>query len=148
MLTNITGLPLYHLDREYYKPGWVKPTSEVWKQKILELCEKSQWIIDGNYISSLETRMQYADLLILLDVNRVKCLYRAVMRAVLPSKKHRSDMAEGCNERHDKEFYHFIWNFNKTTRPRIMQLIDEHKELEVVILRNNREIRKYLNQIR
>ena len=139
-----TGLPLFHLDKEYYKPNWEKPTKDEWDKKILELCQKEQWIMDGNYISSMHIRMDYADSLIWLDINRAKCLYRAILRAIIPSKKHRSDMGDGCDERHDVEFYRFIWNFNKTTRPRILQLIEEHKDMNVIILKNNRDLRGFL----
>ena len=103
--------------------------------------------MDGNYISSMQIRMDYADTLIWLDISRVKCLVRAIRRVLIPSKKHRSDMGEGCNERHDFEFYRFIWNFNKTTRPRILQLLEEHKDMNIVILKNSRDIRRFLVQL-
>ncbi|MDF2540444.1 MAG: topology modulation protein [Herbinix sp.] len=142
-----TRLPLVHLDREYYKPNWVKPTSDEWKAKVLAICNRDQWIMDGNYISSMETRMQYAEQIIWLDVNRITCLYRAFIRAVLPSKKHRSDMGEGCDERHDLEFYRFIWDFHKTTRPQISHLLKNCKESNAVILKNKRDIKEYLSKL-
>lgn len=143
-IKEITGLPIIHLDKEYHKPNWERPANDEWYNKILELCQKDQWIMDGNYISTMHIRIEYADTLIWLDINRVKCLFRAVLRAIRPSQKHRSDMGEGCNERHDLEFYRFIWNFNKTTRPRILRLIEEHKDKKVIIIKNKRDIRKFL----
>lgn len=144
-IQEITGLPLIHLDKEYYKPNWEKPLKDEWDKKILELCQKEKWIMDGNYISSMHIRMNYADTLIWLDMNRTKCLYRAILRAIMPSKRHRSDMGLGCNERHDIEFYQFIWNFNKITKPRIIQLLEQHKDIKVIILKNSRDIRNFIN---
>lgn len=142
-LEEITNLPVIHLDKEYYKPNWEKPAKGEWDRKVLDLCNKEQWIMDGNYISSMEIRARYAEMIIWLDINRVLCLYRAILRAILPSKRHRSDMGEGCEERHDYSFYLFIWNFYKTTRPRIKQLIDSHQDIDIRIVRNKREM-KYL----
>lgn len=142
-----TGLPVIHLDREYFKPNWEKPEISDWNQKILNLCKENKWIMDGNYISSMELRMQYADLIIWLDINRYKCLYRAIKRVILPHKRHRSDMGEGCNERHDLEFYRFIWNFNKTIKPRILEFLKLHRDKKVIILKNNKDIKTYLKTI-
>lgn len=142
-----TGLPLIHLDKEYHKPNWERPQKAEWQQKVAELCAQDKWIMDGNYISSMPVRMEKADTVIFLDMNRVKCLTRAIYRVFQTSKRHRSDMAEGCNERHDMEFYQFIWNFHKTTRPRIYQLLEEHKELIIFILKRNRDIKTYLDTL-
>lgn len=35
-----TGLPLIHLDHEYYRPGWVKPKKAEWEEKVRQLCLK------------------------------------------------------------------------------------------------------------
>ncbi|WP_455616417.1 hypothetical protein [Eisenbergiella sp.] len=32
-----TGLPLIHLDHEYYRPGWVKPKRAEWEEKVRQL---------------------------------------------------------------------------------------------------------------
>lgn len=146
-LQEILGIPLIHLDKEYWKPGWLKPANDEWSQRLQELCNMDQWIMDGNFISSLEYRLQYADMIIWLDINRIKCLYRAIMRVIKTSKKHRSDMAYGCIERHDIEFYQYIWNFPKSTRPRIQQLLSDCAKKKVIVLRNNRDIKSFLNRL-
>jgi adenylate kinase family enzyme len=146
-LAEHTGLPLIHLDREYYKPNWEKPEKEVWNQKILNLCNESKWIMDGNYISSMDVRMQFADTIIWLDINRYKCIYRAIKRVILPHTRQRTDMGEGCTERHDLEFYRFIWEFNKTVKPRIIELLKLYSDKNIIILKNNKDIKSYLNML-
>ncbi len=33
-LSAITGLPLVHLDLEYWHPNWEKPSQDEWKKRI------------------------------------------------------------------------------------------------------------------
>ncbi|MFA6941126.1 MAG: topology modulation protein [Clostridiaceae bacterium] len=141
-----TKLPLIHLDKEYFGPDWEKPAKDEWKRKVINLCKNDKWIIDGNYISSMHIRITRADLVVFIDISRFKCLLRAVLRASRKTEKHRSDMADGCNERHDFEFYKFIWNFNKTTKPLIIQLVKQFENVELVVIKNNKDIESLLNR--
>lgn len=52
-LSNIMGLPLIHLDNEFWKPNWVATDKEEWLKKQHQFIEKDKWIIDGNYNSTL-----------------------------------------------------------------------------------------------
>jgi len=109
-IAECTHAPLFHLDNEYWKPGWVATGKEEWVDKIKKMMEGEQWIIDGNYNSSLELRYQAADLILFLDMNRFVCLYSAWKR----HGKKRSDLPEYLEEKKDKEFLEFllwIWNF-------------------------------------
>lgn len=142
-----TDLPLIHLDHEYYRPGWVKTEKTDWENKVRQLCRKEAWIMDGNYTGSLEMRLDYADAVVFLDIGRVKCLLRAVGRVLRSSQRQREDMAEGCKERHDLEFYRFIWNFPKKVRPGILKVLKEHKEKNVYILRSKKEIEQFLKEL-
>lgn len=142
-----TGLPLIHLDHEYYRPGWVKPKKAEWEEKVRQLCLKEAWIMDGNYTGSLEMRLGFADAVVFLDIGRVKCLLRAIGRVLRPSQRCREDMAEGCEERHDLEFYRFIWSFPNKVRPGILKVLEEQREKNVYILRSEKEIEGFLMEL-
>ena len=75
-LHKLTGLPLLHLDRHYWKPGWVESEVDEWKAKVEELIAGDEWIIDGNYGGTMEMRMRRADTVIWLDLPRYLCTYR------------------------------------------------------------------------
>lgn len=137
-----TGLPLIHLDKEYWKPNWEATKKDIWKEKVYSLTQEEKWIIDGNYISSMEMRMQRADLIIFMDINKYQCLYQAIKRTLNWKKKHRSDMADGCHERIDLDFYKFIWDFDKNTRPRIIELLDDYKHIDTIRIRSKKDIEK------
>ncbi|HDM8069726.1 DNA topology modulation protein [Vibrio harveyi] len=112
------NLPVHHLDQLYWKPNWVKTPKDDWIKIQKGLCESECWIIDGNYQSTLDIRFEACDTVIFLDVNRYTCIYRALKRTLLSSK--RPDLAEGCDERFDIEFIKFLWDYPKKSNPLIM----------------------------
>jgi len=48
-LAAITGLPLVHLDAEYWLPDLTRPPDDWWRQRNLELVAEEKWILDGNF---------------------------------------------------------------------------------------------------
>jgi adenylate kinase family enzyme len=90
-----TGLPVIHLDVHYWKPGWVKPSEEEWRDKQGNLVAGDAWIIDGNDQDTLDLRLERADTVILLDTPWWTCAGRAFMRGL---RKPVGDMPEGCED--------------------------------------------------
>lgn len=131
-LSTELNLPLYHLDKLYWKPGWTKTPSEQWVEIQTSLCKNKQWIIDGNYKSTLDIRLDACDTVIFLDVNRFICIYRALKRTL--TSKTRPDMAEGCEERFNLEFIKFIWDFPNNARPDIIDKITSISQPRNVII--------------
>ena len=43
------GLPLIHLDKEFWRPGWVTTQQPQWRARVAALAAQDTWIIDGNY---------------------------------------------------------------------------------------------------
>ena len=62
-----TGLPLIHLDKEFWQPGWVQTPRPEWRAKVAELAAGERWIMDGNYDSSLDLRLPRADTVLWFD---------------------------------------------------------------------------------
>jgi adenylate kinase family enzyme len=145
-IAEITGYPLFHLDNEFWLPGWEKPPKDKWLSRQQEIINGSQWIIDGNYNSSMELRFAAADLVIFLDINRFICVWRVIMR----TGKKRSDLPGYLKEPHpyNKEFIEFckwIWSFYKTGRKTITNLHAKYPEKEFLQLSSRREVRKLLS---
>ena len=103
-LSEKLNIEVYHLDAILWKPNWVGTPRDEQKRIQYKLVEKESWIIDGNYGGTLDIRLNTADTIILLDIHRVICLYRAIKRTFQYRNKTRPDMAEGCEERFDLEF--------------------------------------------
>ena len=143
-LGRATCLPVIHLDREYWRPGWEETPKDEWKRRVAELLAGERWIIDGNYGSTRTMRMGAADTIILLDLPRRVCLYRILKRTVKYYGKSRPDMAEGCHERLDLEFILWVWNYKHRTRKRLLAELESHGDKHVIIFRNQRQVREFL----
>lgn len=110
-------LPVYHLDRLWWRPGWVEAAEADFDAGLAAILAGDRWIIDGNYGRTLTKRLNFADTVIYLDFPRPVCLWRALKRICRYHGTVRSDMGAGCPERLDWEFLQYIWNFSRDCRP-------------------------------
>ncbi|WP_342560011.1 DNA topology modulation protein [Psychrobacillus sp. FSL W7-1457] len=141
-------LPLVHLDSLYWNEGWVPVSKDEFIEKVKKKLEEDQWIIDGNFNSTLEWRVKYADLIIFLDFRRTLCTYRVLKRVWKHHGKTRDDMASGCNEKLDWDFLKFVWGFPSKVRPTILKVLSEAgKSRDICILRNPKELKTFLNTV-
>ena len=79
-LSDITNIPLYHLDMIWHKPDKTTLTKEEFDEQLRDLLQKSEWIIDGNYQRTLEVRIKECDTIFLLDIPLQSCLERVRAR--------------------------------------------------------------------
>lgn len=142
-----TGLPVVHLDKLFWKPGWVESAKEEIDQKIIEAATQERWIMDGNYNRTMPLRLQYCDTVIYLDFSRIACLMGVCKRILTTYGTVRPDMGEGCPERFDWEFLKWVWNFNKNNRQRYYAMLGNLPEKNVIILKNRRQVRKFLDKL-
>ncbi|PDH37872.1 MAG: hypothetical protein CNE99_07685 [OM182 bacterium MED-G24] len=98
------------------------------------------WIIDGNYSSSIEERIQRADTVIFLDMSVWVCVTGAVRRYFQYRGTHRPDVTEGDNERLTMDFLGWILGYWRNRRPRVLALLNAPRhDTRVTILRRRRE---------
>ena len=140
-------LPVVHLDKLFWKPGWVESAKEEIDEKILTELEKPQWIIDGNYNRTMPRRIQYCDTIIYLDFSRLACLLGVLKRVLTTYGKVRPDMGEGCPERIDFEFLKWVWNFNKNKRERYYRMLNDAEGVETIVLKNRRMVKRFLQSL-
>jgi adenylate kinase family enzyme len=128
-----TGLPLIHLDQEFWQPGW-RPTPKVqWEAHLATLVQRPAWVMDGNFDRSLPIRLPRADTVILFDIPRHRALWRVGQRIARSYGRVRPDMAPGCPERLDGAFVRYIWNFHGRDRRNIQVQLDAHGVRPVVL---------------
>lgn len=144
----LSGIRLIHLDKHFWKPNWVESDKVEWQEKVEELSDAESWIIDGNYGGTMDIRFNKADIVIFLDRSRWLCLYRVIKRVVINYGRRRKDMAEGCKERFSWAFMKYVYQYNETRKPRIIDKLNQLKDTkEVIILNNNREVKNYLKRL-
>ncbi|HQA18247.1 MAG TPA: topology modulation protein [Novosphingobium sp.] len=113
-----TGLPLHHLDRMFWLPGWIERDRDEGRAILGGVLAQDRWIIDGNYGSTLPLRLTRADGVVWLDYSTKLCLGRALKRWWSYRGTARPDMTEGCPERLDLEFLHYILTFRRNWQAR------------------------------
>ena len=74
MLVKVTNIPLYHLDNMYWNDDKTIKEKSVFLKSLNNTIQKEKWIIDGNYHSTLELRLQACDTIIFLDYPLEICL--------------------------------------------------------------------------
>ncbi|HHT4232863.1 TPA: AAA family ATPase, partial [Klebsiella pneumoniae] len=98
ILGEMLNYPVTHLDRLFWRPGWLKPESEEFREKVTESVLDTVWINEGNYARrTFDLRLSRADLVIWLNTPRITCLFRVLIRSFL--NKSRTDLPDGCSEK-------------------------------------------------
>jgi adenylate kinase family enzyme len=77
-----TGLPVVHLDVHYWRPGWVRPSDEEWREQQRKLLSGDAWIADGNYPETLELRLERAEDVVIVGTPWWTCARRAFLRGL------------------------------------------------------------------
>jgi adenylate kinase family enzyme len=144
-LGGILELPVIHLDRHFWRPGWVETPREEFRERVRELVAREAWIMDGNYSSTLDIRLEAADTAVFLDYPRPVCLRRILRRRLLSGVRPRPDMNPDCPERLSWEFVEYIWNYRKSRRPGILERLRDY-DREVHILRDDVEVECFLGR--
>ena len=142
-LHKITNIPLYHLDMLYWNEDKTTVEKSVFLDRLLKIFEKSEWIIDGNYASTMELRMQECDTVVFLDYPLDVCLNGIKER----KGKARSDMPwiEGYED--DAEFVEFIKNYNLQSRPKVMELLKKYSHKDIYVFSNRIQAEEFLNEL-
>ncbi|MBQ7921815.1 MAG: adenylate kinase [Clostridia bacterium] len=144
-LHQITDIPLYHLDMLYWNPDKTTAEKSVFRKNLSDIIRKDTWIIDGNYGSTMELRLQACDTVFFLDYPTDVCIAGAQAR----KGRKRPDMPwiEEENE-DDAEFIAFIRNYNTENRPKVLELLAKYNDRKIFVFHNRSEADEYLNNIR
>ena len=138
-------LPLIHLDRHYWRAGWVPSDDASWRATVADLAARPAWVMDGNYGGTLDLRLPHADLLVFCDLPRQLCLFRVLRRRWAYRAAGRADLPPGCPERVDLQFLRYVWRYPRQSRPRLLCGVRTWApELPVVRLRTRAEVRCWL----
>jgi len=119
-----TGLPVVHIDKIHWQPGWVERDRAETSRLCREAEQQARWIFEGGHSATWPSRLMRADMLVCLDRPVGLRLWRVMRRAVTGLGRTRPDMADGCPERLSSlpEFIHYIWTTRNTARAKIARL--------------------------
>ena len=135
-----TGIPLYHLDMMYWNADKTTVEKSVFLERLSAVLEKDEWIIDGNYSSTMELRMVACDTVIFLDYPLDVCLDGIRERRGKP----RSDMP-WIETEEDSEFIEFIKNYNEQQKPKVLELLEKYSDKNIIIFKGREQADAFLN---
>ena len=141
-LHKVTKLPLFHLDMMFWNPDKTTGKKEIFLNRLNEVLNKDSWIIDGNYQSTMDLRMDNCDTVFFLDYPLEDCLKGVADRKGKP----RTDMPWVETE-DDEEFLEFIKNFNTQTRPKILNLLEKYNHKQIFIFKSRQESDEFLKSL-
>jgi adenylate kinase family enzyme len=144
-----TGLPLVLLDLAFWKPGWVAPSDEEWRETQRTICAADEWILDGNYHETLELRLERADTVVYLATPWWVCSWRAFVRGI--RRPAGMQMPDGCVDStwrrlHDEWWLVFrIWRVRDSEPQLELEILRRHSDrVALHVLRSKREVRDFL----
>ena len=135
-----TGIPLYHLDMMYWNADKTTVEKRVFLELLSSVLEKDEWIIDGNYGSTMELRMAACDMVIFLDYPLDVCLDGIRARRGKP----RSDMP-WIETEEDAEFIEFIKSYNEQQKPKVLELLEKYSDKNIVIFKSREQADAFLS---
>ena len=131
-LRDKTGIPLYYLDMLWHKPDKTNITREEFDAGLNGIMKNEAWIIDGNYLRTLEVRLQNFDTVFFLDYPLELCL-------------------EGARARTGKEredFRQWILDFLRDQLPEIYELLEKYRDgKEIIVFRTREEADAYMRDM-
>ncbi len=140
-LRDLTGLPLYYLDMLWHRPDGTTVSREEFDAGLGRILREDRWILDGNYLRTLEARLAVCDAVFLLDFPLEVCLAGAEERI----GKRREDMP-WVEASLDPEFRQWILDFPRDQLPRIYELLRKYRtDTAEIVFRSRREAEDWLS---
>jgi adenylate kinase family enzyme len=137
-----TGIPLYYLDMMYWNPDKTKVAKESFRSELAQILLKDSYIIDGNYRSTMEIRLQACDTVFFLDYDTETCISGVISRMGKP----RADMP-WIETEEDTDFTDYIKTFYLKNRPEILTLLEAYRDKNIIIFKSREESAKYLESL-
>lgn len=125
LLAELTGLPRTELDAEFWSADLQPKPPDEWRAVQTSLADQPSWILDGDLgpYDVLDTRLAFADAVVLFDLPTRVCAWRAVRRS-----------------REGRDFWRWLLTWRRVYRPRILAAVAEHApSAELIVVRNQRE---------
>ena len=140
------GLPLFHMDKLAWMAGWIERSDAELAERIAVVVGGDEWLLEGNYGSTLHLRLPLATQVIYLDYPIPLCMWRILKRIRRYRGTTRPDMTEGCEERFDPGFMLYVAGWPWGPRKRLEDALAGYED-RIVRLRSPRETERWLEAL-
>lgn len=142
-LRDKTNLPLIYLDMIFHRADKTTIEDDEFDKKLNEVLLLDEWIIDGNYLRTLETRINRCDTVIYFDLPIEECIKGVENR--IGTKREDLPWVE---EEFDSEFKKWILDFPNKQTPKTYEILNKYKDKkDIVIFKSRLDAEKFLERI-
>jgi adenylate kinase family enzyme len=147
-LKRILNFPILHLDRVFHIDNYHSISRDKLLKEILNFVnEHHQFIIDGNYSSTLRERLLVSDTVIVMNFNTDICMENIEKRRL--SNEERLDMAPGFdNSIKHEEFYDYVRHFKSRQFPNILNILADFPDVRKIHLKTYDDVKNFLENIK
>ena len=136
------NIPVLHLDDIKWDKEWKPIDDSIVLPKVADFMAQEYWIIDGYYTYLIiDERLQNADKIVLLQLPRMTCFFRAVKR----TKSRRQD---GCANDMNWWFIKFtlFGCRNKERRSYYAEIAKKYKD-KTIVLKTKQQVEEFMRSI-
>ncbi len=141
-LHEITGFPLVHLDLVWWRPDATHIPREEFDRRLEEIVSGDRCIIDGDYHRTYELRIRACDTVVFLDYDVETCI-RGLSQRV---GQKRPDIP-WVEQTLDPELVELAQRFKTDSRPKLLALLAQYPEKQVVIFHTREEADAWLAEL-
>lgn len=148
-ISRMTNIKEVNLDKEYWLPNWTRPDMGDFIEKLQEIVKEDEWIIEGNYIESLDVRLERADLILVLDIDLKTCERGIFFRTLKGLFKKRKDLNDGCRDSFKngyKELLEWARLFKKEYYPALLNKCFDKSKADLIIFKTRKAAHNYIKK--
>ena len=144
-LGRLLDLPVTHMDAVYFDDQWNPLPMERFEAVQRELVAGPRWVIDGNYNSTVQVRLEAADTVVFMDLPTHLCLWGILSRQLRHGRGQNDK--NGVYNRITGDVLRYVLGYRRKMRPRVLAKIDQYASgARVIALTSRRETRHFLRQ--
>ena len=130
MISDISKLPLYHMDSLIWGENWKELGTPEIEQALAKIVSTNSWIVEGWIDSYSKDLLSEADLVLYLDFPGWLAALGGLRRWWKFRGKPRPEMAKGCVEAFGMKYLQVM--LQRSERPHIEKLLREFKPRNVI----------------
>lgn len=141
------GLPVYHLDRELLHGQFESLPPDETENRHTKLISTDTWVIDGSYNKLLDARLNRAQLIIFLNISRLRTIPR-VLRRYKTHELRTGAVPDGAKNSLSLKFIWWCLKYNRRKRfADLKTRCQRHPHVTLVALKNG-SVANWLEQIK
>lgn len=132
------GLPVVHLDRCVYGPGWNKLDTATVRARVARALAPGRFVVDGTY-SNLHDLIMPVDLVIWIEQPVLLRLFRTWRKTRVHRDRPRADRPDDCDEQFTVGYVRTVLSFGRFT-PSIARRLEAAAPGRVLCLKGDRQV--------